>query len=128
MTHAIACGGGGLVLPSEGAAANIVIVQGDGQGAPVGAVLPQALMVRVTDSNNRPVQGQTVRFSVTAGGGTVAPASAVTTADGSASARWTLGPTAGPQKLTAAATGSGGAGSGSVVFSATRALAGTRST
>jgi VCBS repeat-containing protein len=122
---AAACGGGGLVLPGEGAAAKIVIVQGDGQGAPVGAVLPQALMVRVTDSNNRPVQGQTVRFSVTAGGGTVAPASAVTTADGSASARWTLGPTAGPQRLTAAATGSGAAASVSVVFSATAGVAST---
>jgi len=125
MTLAIACGGGGLVLPSEGAAANIVIVQGDGQGAPVGAVLPQALMVRVTDSNNRPVQGQTVRFSVTAGGGSAAPASAVTTADGSASAQWTLGPAAGPQKLTATATGGGAAASVSVVFSATAGVAST---
>jgi VCBS repeat-containing protein len=113
------------VLPSEGAAAKIVIVQGDGQGAAVGAVLPQSLTVRVTDTNGRPVQGQAVTFSVTAGGGSAAPASAVTTADGVASARWTLGPAAGPQKLMAAATGSGAAAGVSVVFSATAGVAST---
>src|SRR5690348_674914 len=80
-------------------------------------------MVRVTDSNNRPVQGQTVAFSVTAGGGSVAPSSAATTADGVASARWTLGPAAGPQKLTAAAVGNGAAANVSVVFGATAGVA-----
>ncbi len=113
------------MLPSEGAAAKIVIVQGDGQGAAVGAVLPESLTVRVTDTNGQPVQGQVVTFSVTASGGSVAPASAVTTADGVAAARWTLGPAAGPQKLTAAAVGNGAAANVSVVFSATAGVAST---
>jgi VCBS repeat-containing protein len=121
---AVGCGGG-LVLPSEGAAARIVIVSGDGQGAAVGAVLPESLVVRVTDSNDRPVQGQTVTFAVTAGGGSVAPASATTTADGVVGARWTLGSVAGPQTVTAAATGGGASGNVSVAFSATAGVAST---
>ncbi len=113
------------MLPSEGAAAKIAIVKGDGQGAAVGAVLPESLVVRVTDSNDRPVQGQTVAFVVTAGGGSVAPASATTTADGVVGARWTLGPVAGPQTVTAAAAGGGASGNVSVAFNATAGVAST---
>ena len=123
---ALAAGcGGGLVLPSEGAAAKIVIVKGDGQGAPVGAALPESLVVRVTDSNDRPVQGQTVAFAVTAGGGTLTPPSATTNADGVAGARWTLGPAAGPQTATATAAGGGAPPNVSVAFNATAGVAST---
>ena len=123
---ALAAGcGGGLVVPSEGAAAKIVIVKGDGQGAPVGAALPDSLVVRVTDSNDRPVQGQTVAFAVTAGGGTLTPPSATTNADGVAGARWTLGPAAGPQTATATAAGGGAPPNVSVAFNATAGVAST---
>ena len=117
--------GGGLVLPGEGAAAKIAIVKGDGQGAPVGAALPDSLVVRVTDSNDRPVQGQTVAFAVTEGGGTLAPPSAATNADGVAGARWTLGPAAGAQTATATATGGGAPPNVSVAFKATAGVAST---
>jgi Big-like domain-containing protein len=120
-----ACGGGGLVLPAEGAAANIAIVRGDGQGAAVGAVLPESLVVRITDSNGRPVQSQAVTFAVTAGGGSVAPASATTGSDGLAATRWVLGPTAGPQRATATATGSGAPPNVSISFTATAGIAST---
>jgi len=125
LALAAGCGGGGLVLPAEGAAAKIVIVRGDGQGGAVGAVLPESLVVRVTDSNNRPVQNQGVTFAVAAGGGSVAPASATTNSDGVAGTRWTLGPTAGPQRATATATGSGAPANVSIAFTATAGIAGT---
>lgn len=113
------------MLPAEGAAATIVVVRGDGQGAAVGAVLPESLVVRVTDSNGRPVQDQGVAFAVTAGGGGVAPTSTTTGADGVAATRWTLGPTAGPQRATATATGSGAAAGVSIAFTATAGIAST---
>ncbi|MGE5686317.1 MAG: Ig-like domain-containing protein, partial [Gemmatimonadota bacterium] len=113
------------MLPGEGAAAKIVIVKGDGQGAPVGAALPESLVVRVTDSNDRPVQGQTVAFAVTAGGGILAPPSVTTNADGVAGARWTLGPGAGPQTATATAAGGGAPPNVSVTFNATAGVAST---
>jgi hypothetical protein len=120
-----ACGGGDLVLPTEGAAAKIVIVRGDGQGAPVGALLPESLVVVVNDSRGRPVQGQRVDFAVTTGGGSVAAASATTDAEGVAGTRWTLGPTAGAQKVTATASGDGAPAALSVTFDATAGIAST---
>jgi VCBS repeat-containing protein len=125
LALAAACGGDGVVLPAEGAAATIVVVRGDGQGAAVGAVLPESLVVRVTDSNGRPVQNQGVTFAVTAGGGSVAPTSTTTGADGVAATQWTLGPTAGPQRTTATATGSGAPANVSIAFTATAGIAST---
>lgn len=122
---AAACGGGDLVLPTEGAAAKIAIVRGDEQGGPVGAVLPESLVVQVTDSRGRPVQGQRVDFAVTSGGGSVAAASATTDGNGNAGTRWTLGPVAGPQKVMATASGDGAPVNLSLTFNATAGIAGT---
>ncbi|HEX2637446.1 MAG TPA: Ig-like domain repeat protein [Gemmatimonadales bacterium] len=96
-----ACGGDGLVLPNESRPASISVVSGDGQSAAAGAALGQPLVVSVVDALERPVQGQTVAFTVDAGGGTVAPATASTDADGLASANWTLGTGAGTQSVKA---------------------------
>jgi VCBS repeat-containing protein len=96
-----ACGGDGLVLPNESRPASISVVSGDGQSAAAGAALGQPLVVSVVDALDRPVQGQTVAFTVDAGGGTVAPATASTDADGLASASWTLGTGAGTQSVKA---------------------------
>lgn len=52
-----------------------------------------SIVVRVSDQFGNPVAGETVNFSVTAGDGSVAPASRVTLADGRAAARWTIGAT-----------------------------------
>ena len=86
---------------SFGLAAASSACGGDGQSAAAGAALGQPLVVSVVDALDRPVQGQTVAFSVDAGGGTVAPATASTDADGLASASWTLGTGAGTQSVKA---------------------------
>ncbi|MBM3755714.1 MAG: hypothetical protein FJW38_17225 [Acidobacteria bacterium] len=61
------------------------VVSGDGQVATPGLALPLPVAVRVTDSNELPYAG----LRVTATGGTVANATVVTAADGTASFVWT---------------------------------------
>jgi large repetitive protein len=112
-----ACGEG-VVLPDEGAPATITVVSGDTQVGSAGAVLSQPLVVRVTDSRQRPVANQTVGFAIEAGGGQVAPSSTATDADGLASATWTLGAAAGQQRLRAQATGNGAPANLGVSFTA----------
>jgi adhesin/invasin len=100
-----ACGGGdNLVLPNDGLAHDIAVVKGANQTAPVGALLPDSIVVRVTDARGRPVAGQNVAFAA-AGGGSVAPDTVTTNADGRAGVRWTLGTTAGTQQLSATVVG-----------------------
>ena len=53
-------------------------VEGDGQRAGPGAEVPVAPAVRVLDGDGDPVEGFGVTFAVTAGGGSVAGADAVT--------------------------------------------------
>jgi hypothetical protein len=100
-----ACGGDGIVLPNESRPAKIVIVDGDGQSAPAGATLTRPIVVKVTDGLDRPVAGQAVVFAVDAGGGQVSPASAQTGESGTASAMWTLGSSAGQQRVQATVSG-----------------------
>lgn len=78
-------------------------VSGDGQSASAGTDLPNPLVVELIDALNNPVAAESVQFTVTAGGGTVATASVVTAADGRASTTWTLGAAAGEQQVTATA-------------------------
>ena len=112
-----ACGDG-VVLPDEGAPAAITVVSGDTQTGPAGGTLSQALVVRVSDSRDRPVANQAVGFAIDAGGGQVAPASTTTNADGLASTTWTLGPAAGQQGVHAQATGNGAPANLAVSFTA----------
>jgi Bacterial Ig-like domain (group 3) len=100
-----ACGGDGIVLPNESRPAKIAIVTGDGQSAPAGATLGQPIVVKVTDGLDRPVAGQAVVFAIDAGGGQVSPASAETGDDGMTSATWTLGSSAGQQRVKAQVSG-----------------------
>ena len=75
---------------------------GDGQTAVVGTAvaLPPAVILR--DSLGAPVQGQTVRFSVTTGRGNVTGAKTITDAAGVATVgSWTLGLTPGTNTLLA---------------------------
>jgi Putative Ig domain/Bacterial Ig-like domain (group 3) len=113
----IACSGSDLTLPDQGLAAKIVIVRGDPQTAAAGSQLPDSLIVRVTDSKDRPIVGQVVGF--TASAGTVVPATAATNTDGRAGAIWALGPVAGPQTVTATANGNGAPPGLVVTFHAT---------
>ncbi len=64
---------------------------GDNQEGTVGAALAENPTVVVRDGLENPVPGVTVTFAVTAGGGTVSSATALTDASGEAGVRWTLG-------------------------------------
>ncbi len=101
----MSCGGDELLLPEEGEPATLAIVQGDAQSGVAGAPLPEPLVVRVTDTRDRPVIGTAVTFEVSSGGGTVAPETVTTDAEGIAAAQWSLGTRAGAQAVTVAVPG-----------------------
>jgi len=96
----VACNGGdSLLLPSEGQPATIEVLRGDRQSGKVGKPLAGPLVVEVTDTRNRPVEGATVTFVLTSGGpgADVVPHTATTDANGQASAQIVLGTTIGQQ-------------------------------
>jgi Bacterial Ig-like domain (group 3) len=103
---ALACGGSDLTLPSEGRPASLAVVDGNNQTASGGQPLPNPLVVRVMDSDSRPVPQTRVAFVVTAGGGTTDPDTATTGSDGRAVSRWTLGTAEGVQAVEARVAGS----------------------
>ena len=76
-------------------------VAGTAQRAPVGAGLPQPVVVRVTSRRGRPVEGALVSFRVPEGHGSVSTASALTDEDGRARTNWTLGALPGRQTMIA---------------------------
>jgi hypothetical protein len=87
------------------AVGTLVISAGQNQGAMVGTAVPDAPVVTVRNGAGNPLPGLTVTFAVTAGGGTVGSATAVTNASGMASpGSWTLG-AAGPNTLRASVAG-----------------------
>jgi hypothetical protein len=86
------------VLPGD-----LIIAQGNNQTAKASTALPVSIVVRVTGGSNVPIPNQTVALSVTSGGGSISPQSAVTNALGEVTVRWTLGPTVGPQQATVSA-------------------------
>ncbi len=88
---------------TAGRAAAMQVIAGSNQSAEVGTELPAALSVRVLDSLGNPKPNQIVNFVVTAGGGTTAAPYNLTNDSGVAQGRWTLGPSAGPQRLEARA-------------------------
>src|SRR5688500_4635023 len=99
--------------------AKVVRVSADEQTAPAGKTVPEPPAVRVLDAADIPVPGYTVTFAVTSGGGSVTGGAAVTNEAGVASVgSWTLGPTEGPNTLTATAATLQGS---PVTFSATAA-------
>lgn len=89
----------------------VAMNSGNNQSANVNTVAPEQISVLVTDEFDNPVQGITVAFEVTQGGGFILPNSSTTQAaaeagsanvvnkvtdrDGIASADWVLGPDAG---------------------------------
>src|SRR5690606_16908952 len=87
---------------------------GNEQAAPAGSELAQPLVVKVADAHGNGVAGITVQWEVTAGGGSVNPATSVTDAEGLASTRLTLGRTPGQNTVTARPAG----GLPAVVFNA----------
>jgi hypothetical protein len=77
-------------------------VSGDGQNAAAGEALAEPLIVEVRDALGNPVTGATVVFAVSQGGGSVAPTSVTTSADGRASTTLTMGPTVETPQLVSA--------------------------
>lgn len=75
-----------------GPPAELRVAAGSGQRAAAGDEVTESLAALVVDRFGNPVAQQTVRFESLLGGGIVAPATAVTGADGVAGGvRWTLG-------------------------------------
>jgi hypothetical protein len=89
---------------TAGDPATLTVVAGNNQTRPPGAAV-DTLSARVTDTHGNAVPGVTVNWTVTAGGGSIAPSSSVTNAEGIAKARWTLGPALGPQTAQATVAG-----------------------
>ena len=109
----LGCGGDDLVLPAEDEAAQIVMVDGNGQQAVAGAQVEDSLVVQLVDTTGVGVPGREVAWTVSLGGGRVSPETSATDADGFAWTRWTLGPNAGANAVRAAV-----ASGGFVTFSA----------
>lgn len=102
--------------PTTSSGRTLTGLSGGGQSDTVGATLPAPYVVRLTDASGQPVAGATVTWTVVSGGGSIAPASTTTDANGEASATATLGTTAGAHRVQAAV---GGAAGSPVVFTAT---------
>ena len=100
-----------------GPAAQIAAAAGDGQTAAHGTQVSVPPAVRVTDQYGNPASGITVTFSVASGGGSITGTTASPDGNGIATVgSWTLGPTPGPNTLTATAQGLSGS---PVTFTAT---------
>ncbi|HEX8726893.1 MAG TPA: Ig-like domain-containing protein [Gemmatimonadaceae bacterium] len=98
-----ACGSTGPDRP--GPAALMYVVSGDAQAGTVATNLAQPLVVRVTDSQSRPVQGALVQWSITTGTGILTPSSSSTDANGNTQTTYTLGTLAGANQVTASISG-----------------------
>lgn len=98
---AAACDGGDLVLPSEADGDRLTLVDGDDQVGRPGEPLPGRLVVRLVDASGAGLPERAVTWVVSAGGGTVEPASQETDDEGFARAVWTLGPDEGPNRAEA---------------------------
>ena len=99
----LACAGGDLTLPNNGAPVELTAVSGDGQQATIGSRLPQPLVVRVTDAASQPVAGVPLvfRFQTAVPDAQIDPASVATDSTGHASVRVRLGTVTGPQTIEA---------------------------
>lgn len=83
----------------------IVIQSGNNQTASVSTALAQPLTVRVADIDGFGVPGVTVTWLVPAAAGSLSSATSTTDSAGMASNRWTLGPDAGLQSVSASVVG-----------------------
>ena len=92
------CGGGSDVgVPDQPDPAAIVVVSGDAQRGAVGEVLPDPLVIQVSDKSGHPIAGARVVFSLPeAVSGALDPLEATTDANGRAETHGRLGPSVGP--------------------------------
>ncbi|RCJ23210.1 Ig domain-containing protein group 1 domain-containing protein [Nostoc sp. ATCC 43529] len=97
----------------------ITKIGGDNQTGAAGTPLANPLVVQVKDGAGNPQSGVTVNFAVTAGGGSVLPASAVTDSNGEASTTLTLGAAFGATSPVTNTVSATAAEIDSVIFTAT---------
>ena len=90
-----------------GAASKIAIVSGNNQSANPNTLLPNMLIVSVTDKYSNAVSGYTVDFNDNGAGGTFSTTTPVTNSFGQASVSYTTGSTPGTVTITAGTTQTG---------------------
>ena len=95
---------------TSGSATVLERVSGDGQSALAGTSVAEPLVVRAKDGSGNPVADLAVTWVMGNGGGSLAPETSLTNAQGLASTRWTLGATPGANGATAVVSGVGTVG------------------
>lgn len=86
-------------------AAALTVVQGNSQTVQAGKELPSPIVLRVTDKAGTALPDIPVSLVVSAGGGSVLPASGVSDAQGEYRAKWTVGPSLPVNQLVASVPG-----------------------
>jgi adhesin/invasin len=89
-SFAVSCGGDELTLPNEGQPAELRVVRGDEQNGTVGQALADSLVVQVRDRFGNAVPAVEVSWTAEFGG-SVAPETSVTDANGRAGTQRVLG-------------------------------------
>ena len=103
-----------LACSKESTSPSVVVltpVSGDAQTGRVSTPLGAPFVVKAIDAAGQPVSGLSVTWAVTAGGGSVSPASPTTNGSGLASAMLTLGNAVGSNNQTVTASASNALGS-----------------
>ena len=107
------------VALAAGPATTMTVNAGNNQSENAGTVLPIAPSVLITDDWNNGIGGISVTFALESGSGTVTGGTQTTGPDGVATVgSWRLGPTSGPNSLSATAA-AGGIGNNPITFDAT---------
>lgn len=83
----------------------MVDVSGGGDTAVYGAILPRLRVLSFVDRRGNKVAGASIQWSVTGGGGELAPLSGTTDVEGRASASWRLGNAPGPNTASVTVAG-----------------------
>jgi hypothetical protein len=90
---------------AAGSPSQMLLFAGNNQSAPVGSAVANNPTIQVLDQSNNPVQGISVTFTVTGGGGNVSSSTQLTDSNGLAGVVWTLGTTPGSNTISAAVAG-----------------------
>jgi len=103
ITLVAGCAGDDLLLPKDGAPAELRVVSGDQQSAPAGDPVENPLVVETLDGAGRPVPGAVIVFEFVdpPAGAELDPANTETDEAGRASAEVTLGTPVGDQSVEA---------------------------
>ena len=91
-----------------GSATTLARIAGDNQSAAPGSLLPDSLVVGITDQYGNPVPGIPVAWRVERGGGTISASRVTTGAAGRAAVTWSVGFSLGTQRVSAAVAGLAG--------------------